>query len=360
MRLATLSTTVHDDVFDYTLPSDFRSIIDLYPQAERSVLDKGQRIQVEAFDRRKSIDDKKYSIEGKGGSKILRIDWNVASPTALHTMNSITVNGTWAAVAGATNVATDTTYKYSGSGSVKFDVAASGDGIDNTTMGQVDLTSEDEVADVFFYVYIKDAADLANFTSVVAIWGNDLTANYWTGVTQTAQADGTAFRVGWNLIKVPWSTATETGTVAPGTVDAFRVTFNVGAAITQLRVDNIVFAIGHVFDIRYYSKFLFQDSSGTWKSQPDTSSDVVILDNDAYNIFLYECLGELAHQLEGEDSAFDLRRAGAMLYGDPQALDVSGRTGLYAKYRSEHPAQNVKATSHYGMKPRYNNSMTRY
>jgi len=360
MRLATLASTVHDAQFNYALPTDYRSLIGIYPQAGRTTSDKAQRILADQFDRAKSVDDRKISIEGQNGSKIVRIDWQVKTPKTLNTLNSLAGNGTWSAEATASNVALDTVYKYSGAGSIKFDVAATDDGIKNTDMGAVDLTSEDEVADVYVPFFIKDATDLANVTSVEVTWGNDLTTNYWTGVAQTAQADGTAFRVGWNLIKVPWNTATETGTVDPTLVDSAKVTFTIGGAITQLRVDNIVFSIGYPFDIKYYGKYLFQTAAGVWISQPTASTDVVVLDNDAFNIFLYECLDEAAHQVEGEDSNFDMRQASKKLWGDPQAIDPLGRNGLYAKYRTEHPAQNVKATAHYGGKPRYNNSLRGY
>lgn len=357
MRVATLASTIHDAQYNYALPSDFGSLIGVYPQAGRTLLDDGQRILAEDFDRRKELDNRVLSIEGDNGSKIIRINWNVKTPKTLHNMNTYDGNGTWTAVATASNVATDTIYKYSGGGSVKFDVAVSSDGIQNTGMSQVDMTSEDEVADIYVPIYIKDSTDLANFTSATIIWGNDLTTNYWTGVTQTAQADGTAFRVGWNIIKVPWSTATETGTVDPTAIDSFRITFAVGGAITALRVDNIVFSIGYPFDIKYYSKFLFKNASGTWISQPTTGTDTVVVDNDAYNIFLYECLDEIAHQVEGEDSSFDMNQAAKKLYGDPRAIDPSARVGLYARYRSMYPAQDIKARGNYGMKPNYRNAL---
>lgn len=360
MRLATLANTVHDAQFDYALPTDFKSLIGIYPQAERNVRDKAQRVYADEFDRTKSVDNKKISIEGKNGSKIIRIDWSVKTPKLLSNMDSYNGNGEWAAVATANNVATDTIYKYSGGGSVKFDVAATGDGINNTTLSSVDLENEDEVADVYVPFFIKDADDLANINSVTFIWGNDLTTNYWTGVAQTAQADGTAFRVGWNLIKVPWSTATETGTVTPTTIDSAKIIFDIDAAITQIRVDNIVFSIGYPFDIKYNSKFLFQTAAGVWISQPTGDTDVVVLDNDAYNIFLYECLDEAAHQMEGEDSNYDISQASKKLWGDPRAIDQVGRIGLYAHYRSMYPNQSVKATTSYGMKPNYNNSFRRY
>lgn len=354
IRLATLSQTVHSDYYNYAVPSDYSSLIGVYPQANRQSFDQAFRVGAEYFDRRSKIDDRKISIEGLDGTKKLRINWDIRKPKVLSTMESYNGNGTWVASGTASNVATDTLYKYSGGGSVRFDTAASGDGIENTTLGALDLTEEDEIADAYVPFYIKDAIELAKLTSVTFVWGNNLSTAFWTGVAVTAQADGTAFRVGWNVIKVPWSTATETGTVDPLTVDAARITCAATSGINDIRVDNILFSIGYPFDIKYHSKFLFQTAAGVWIAQPTVDTDVVVLDNDAVNIFLYECLDEMAHQVEGEDSTFDMAQANKKLYGDPRASDYVGRVGLYAAYRSEYPSQSVKITSNYGLKPKFN------
>lgn len=356
MREASLADAVHDKLYTYAVPADFRSLIGIYPSGSRDTQDKISRVYAEPFDRTKAVADKQISIEGNNGSKIFRINWKKNAPKLISNMDSYNGNGEWTAVAGATNIETDTQYKYSGSGSVQFDVAATGDGIENIALAAVDLSDEDEMADFIVPVYIKDSADLANLTSISFIWGNDLTTNYWTGVAQTAQFDGTAFQTGWNLIKVPWSTATESGTVDPATIDSAKVTLTVGGAITDVRIDNILCSFGTIFNVKYYSKYLFQTAAGVWINQPTTDTDLVVCDSDSYNIFLYECLDEIAHQVEGEDSTYDLTQASKKLWGDPKALDTLGRIGLYRNYRAEHPAQNKKAVTNYGLKPNYNNN----
>lgn len=354
IKSTSLTSAVHDELYSYAVPTDFNTLIGIYPTGDRELNDEAQRVLAEAFDRRKGIDEKKISIEGLNGSKIFRINWKINQPKTVNTMDAYDGNGTWSAVATASGVETDTQYKYSGGGSVKFDVAASGDGIENTTMDAIDLTDEDETAEFIIPIYLEDSADAALLTSVTFRWGNDLTANYWTGVAQTAQFDGTAFRAGWNLVKIPWSTATETGTVVPTTIDSARITFAITGAITNLRVDNIMVSLGTIFDVKYYSKYLFKNAAGTWITQPTTDTDYVVCDNDSINIFLYECLDEMAHQVQGEDSVFDMQQASKKLWGDPRATDSVGRIGLYARYRAEHQAQSKKATANYGLMPRYN------
>lgn len=349
-RTNTLGQLIHDDLNNYPLPSDYRKFIDLYPQDNRTSLDIGKRRYSEPFAARRAISNKEISIEGSEGSKFLRANWKSNPAKTLHTMDSLTSNGTWSVVGSATGLKLNTQYKVSGTGSIEFDLVASGDGIQNTTMTAVDLTTEDELADVIIPVYL---GSVSNITSLTSIWGNNLTTAYWTGVAQTAQADGTAFRTGWNYIKSPWSTATETGTVDPATIDSFKLTVQTTGAISNIRVDNIIFSLGRVFDIKYYSKYLFKNTAGTWLSRPTSDDDVVVLDSDGINLFLYECVIEMAQQVEGEDSNFDIGFASKKLNGDLNALDPAARFGLYRLYRGEYPSESKKAVNTWTRGPRF-------
>lgn len=343
VRTAALSSTIHDNVYNYALPSDYKKIIDLIPQDNRNQWDRAYRTVAGRFDLQKAIKDKVISIESDDGTKRIRINWRSRSPKTIHTMNSVTSNGTWSAVASAAGIVANTIFKVSGSASIEFDIVASGDGIQNTTMTAVDLTDEDEVGDFFVWMYFGTAP-----TSVSARWGNDLTTNYWSSVAQTTQADGTSFKVGWNLIKFPWSTATETGTVAPATVDSFRVTV-VSAAQNNVRVDNITCSIGRNFDIKYYSKYVTKNSAGTWISKTTTDSDTCVLDSDAVQIYHLENLIASAQQSQGNKE--DIEWAKRELNGNPSSPDREERMGLYAKYRAEYPSMSKKAVTQYGEMP---------
>lgn len=338
MRTSSLSSTVYDDVYNYALPSDFGSIIDLAPQADRKMWDTAFRDNAGRFDLRKALDDRVISVEGSEGAKVIRINWRGHQGKVLNSCDSVTANGTWIVAGTAANLEADTITKYSGNASLRFDIATTGDGISNIGMSAVDMTDEDEVADIFVPVYIKNAVDVAKVTSIGARFGNDITTKYWTPTAQTTQADGTAFRVGWNLIKFPWSTATETGTVTPTAIDSFRITFTITSAITDIRVDNIIFIIGRAFDIKYYSKYIFKNTSGTWVSIPSSDEDTVLVDNDLLPAFINELLKEMAKQLQGSDAAFDINSAQA-------DLNV-----LYPAYKGINPSQVKKVAGRYGSK----------
>lgn len=342
-RIAALSNLVYDDVYNYSVPSDLKKPIDLLPQESRTHQDSAQRTLPERFDLQKEIANKTISLESSEGTRFLRINWRKRAGKLLHSMNSLTANGTWSAVGSASGLKAQSLYKISGNASIEFDLAASGDGIQNTGMTAVDLTDEDEVADVFAWVYLPSTSTV---TSISALWGNDLTTNYWTAVAQTAQADGTAFKTGWNLIRFPWSTATETGTVAPATIDSFRLTVAVSSGtLTNVRVDNIIFTVGRPFDLKYYSQYIFRNSAGTFLRQPTSDDDNVVFEGTALEIYLAECLKEAAQQFEGEDSSFDINFANQKLWGNSGSPDPIGKMGLYAKYRKEYPSASKKVVT---------------
>lgn len=356
-RIVALAQTVHDDFYNYSLPSDYRKLIDLIPQDNRTILDTANRTTAAPFDLKKMFANKSISIESSEGTKFIRINWRSRGNKTLNTMDSLTGNGTWSAQGSATGLKANTIFKTTGSASIEFDLFATGAGIKNTTMNSVDMTNEDEVADIFVPVFF---GSVANLTSVSAVWGNDVTTKFWTSTAQTTQADGTAFRVGWNIIKFPWSTATETGTVDPTAIDSFQLTVAATGVISNIRVDNIVFSIGRNFDIKYYSKYILKNSAGTWINRYTSDEDTIVLDSDAIQIWHLENLIAVAQQME--NSGFDIEWARRELNGDPNATDPVQKAGLYAKYRKEHPSQAKKPIVYYGSAPdrgRFSNSFSK-
>lgn len=346
MYNAELAQAVHDSIYDYPLQSYFGSVIDVYPVDNRQSLDDASRAYAEDFARRAVVDQDKISIESKNGVKFMRINWPVNMPVILNTMDSLTANGTWSLIGTTTNLKEDTERLISGSGSIQFDVAAAGDGIENTGLSNLDLSALDDNGEFFFWLWLPATTGL---TSVSLVFGEDLTTKYWTGAAQTKQSDGSAFAAGWNLIRTPWNTATKTGSPDDTKITAAKITLSVTQAIAGVHVDNIIVSKGRYFDIKAYSKWLFQDTSGNWEVRPTANSDDdnVMLDADALQIFLLELLIGMAQQLEATDGEFDIMFAKKELNGDPTSPTLEGRMGLYRMYKSDQPDQRKKVTTGY-------------
>ena len=338
-REQALTQAIHDDLQNYPLPSDYKKVIDIAPQDDRQSRDRAARRYMETFAAELNLRNKDIAIESKEGTKFIRVNWKSTSAKTLHSMNSLTDDGTIAAVGSAAGLKANTLYKLSGNASIEFDLVASGDGLSvlNKT-NNVDLTDWDEMADFIVPVYF---GSVSNFTSITLLWGNDITTKYWTPTAQTVQSDGTAVKAGWNFFLFPWSTAIETGTVAPSSIDSFKLTIAAAGAINNIRIDNILVSLGRFFDLKYYSQYLFKNSAGTWIVRPTIDDDTIILLGTALQIYILECLVAMAQQMEGTDSAFDITYARTEL------------EDLYRRYRAEHPSEAKKQVGSYWSTPRF-------
>ena len=338
IRSTEITNGLHTDIYDYTAPSDLKGnkFTDLRKQARRQVGDSFSQDFSKEFDKRKL--NNRIQIRNQSGTKTLRISKITDyAPVVIHEVNNITANGTWAATASAQNLTRDNQFWLTGGASLNFDLAASGATgfIENSTMAQVDLTDHDEISDIFVRVYIPDTSIITNF---ILRWGND-TSNYWSA-TVTAPFDQSTFHTGWNILRFAWNGATETGTVAPATIDYLRltVTYN-GTAETDIRVNRIASSRAQIYELEYYSKFPLRSDGGTWKETTTLTDDIINLDTDAYNIFLFQLAIYSAQQLADEGLIrLDMDFYEKELYGIPGSRD---RIGLYKKYKLDHPSQAI-------------------
>jgi len=289
--------------FEASCPSDIKGnrLIDLRPQANRSVDDVPTQFNSQDFDRIKKQISSGSAVEVRWDTyqKTLRISIPALSNVLLNSCDSVTGNGTWAVGGGASGIATEQIYFVQGSGSLSYSVSGSSY-IENSTMAQVDLTNYLNRGVLFAWVYNQSNLP----TSFTLRWGSD-SSNYWSKAV-TAKWDGTAFETGWNLIGFDWQTATKTGTPTVTAIDYVRFTTAITGTATPVYFDSIVVSLGSIYEIEYYSKYLFRDSTGAFKEKVTVDSDLLNLDTDSYGVFT-NCLALLAaQQQQGRDSAFDL------------------------------------------------------
>jgi hypothetical protein len=220
--------------------------------------------------------------------------------------NAVIANGMWATGGTASNIATDNIYYASGNGSVRFDIASGPPSsvgfVENTTQAVVNMSQQINQATEFLYIYFTDPATI---TSVELRWGTDST-NYYSR-TSTAQFGGLAFVAGWNLLSFEWNGATVVGTPDPSSIgySYVGVTYD-GTAQNNLRIDNIMSQLGFIYQIEYYSKYLFRDATtGVYKEFANTDSDLINLDTESYNLLTNQCILLAVQQQQGVDGGFD-------------------------------------------------------
>jgi len=337
-RIDDVGNGLYDGIYEYASPDDLKGnkIIDLRPQTPRYEYDIFDQRHNRDFDLYKT--DQSLSVEYDSALKVLRISKSLSGSLQAHGMDSLTDNGTWSAGGGATSLALDTLYKNNGSASLRFNVGVTGGHIENSNFTSLNLTTHDEISAFFVRVYLPSTSGITN---MILRWGND-SSNYWSATATTPHL--ASFKVGWQWIRFNWSTAIETGTVNPAAIDYFRFIITTTVAKNTIRVDEIRSALPQIYEVLYYSKYAFRDTTGvTWKDVPTDDSDIVNLDTDSYNIFVYEVCRLVAQEIQGEDSSFDAQFFKQELYGDGS----DDKPGLYKLYKKSNPSEVIKPRSTY-------------
>ena len=319
-------------------------LIDFRRQVNRPTNERWLLVDDVDFDRKKSVSHYRVAVRDENFGKLLRIDGlDTAKSRVLHTCESLTGNGTWAATADASNLTLDNDNYITGGGSLNFDMAtgAATGYIENSTMTQVDLTDYDEIGSIFVWVYIPDYSDAQGdtVTNFILRWGND-SSNYWSR-TITTNNEGATFRDGWNLLRFDWNGATETGTVAPATVDYLRLTITKStdlAADTDWRVDNFIARIGEIYDVVYYTKYGWQTSALAYIEESTAATDLLVADTDEIEGISFKAAELAAQELKDYD---DMKM---------HRFDYEE---WKKKYEANNPSEALKKRRQYAPLPRY-------
>ena len=320
---------IFKEVYDYDPPDDLMGLADIRPQtANRSASENPTRRFIESFDQSRNEED--FTLEWYNATKILRYKKSVGDNIGIHTMDGLATNGTWDGT--AANIALNTANPYKGSGSIIADYDT-GEYIENDDFTAVDLSDHESKSTLFMAVFFPDASIA---TSVGLRWGSSSSAYF--SRTATAPQFG-SFKNGWNLIPFAWNGATETGTVNTTKINYLRISMTLTSSDTDIKVDNIFSALPETQDLVYYSKYLFRSTAGTWKEVPTLDSDLINLDTDAENLFVYECVRLCALQIQGKSQTYQTYTN--LLYGTSQEV------GDYERYKHRNPEETIQPQTQY-------------
>lgn len=297
---------IFDTVYDYPIAADVKGnkLIDIYPQVNRLPSDIWGQAYNQAFDVAKlnvfSLRNM-FTINFNSSLKTIRINapW-LNAPVILDNIEAIATNGTWAVGGTGSSLAVNNSNFVQGAGSLQFNATTGAAYIENSTLYPLDLTKYLNQSSFFVWVYVPTAS---NLTSVNLRWGTNSTNYYSETATQTQQ--GTVFVNGWNLVQFPWSSASTTGSPTITSIKYARVTLNLTASATAVKVNGLNSILGTVMAYSYYSKYLFRNAStGTYQETVLDDADLINLDTDSFNLLTYRVLYQATQQQQGLDATF--------------------------------------------------------
>lgn len=340
---------VYQGVFGYQLPTDVKGnkVVDFYPQANRTLSDNFAQVYNKDFSLYKNY-WVKPNFTPKYNSAVRTIELNASelvSGIQVNAADLINDNGQWNAGGTASTPINNSVFATDGvNGSVQTNLAAGANPstgyLYNSTMTAVDLTNNyNNNANFFFQVYLPNASA---FTSLDFRIGSS-SGNYYemSGITTTSL--GNTFANGWNLISVPWSSMTTVGTPVLTAINYIYIGFTYnGTAQVQVLINQFYSRIGVLFTMEYYSKYLFRDgTSGVFQETVTADSNVVNLDTDGYNGFLFAAGAEAVQQMQGLDA----------LFFDASKFETRYQAWL-ATYKAKYKSEILKPQGQYYQTPK--------
>ncbi len=329
----TAEVNLYNGIYDYAAPSDLKGkkILDIRPQDARSSSDDFRQTFTEEFDRDKAYENDWFSVEFDEGTKFVRINKDVSNSLIV----TDTTSTNYTAGTGVSNVAEDTILKLDGAKSIRFDVS-SGQNLLTWAGTAVNLTAHELKAGLFLKVYYPDSSLI---TSLKVRIGSSASDYY--EITGSIHRGG--IRNGVNLYRFDWNGATETGTVDIANIDYVRYELTTTGADTDVRIGKLTSKLPHPFEILYYSNSLFRPATGsTWLTRPTDDTDVLNLETEAQNLFVYEMCVLIASGLQNEA---EMQKFMSML-GIDSLGQMTGQ-GLYGLYKKDKPSEAIRPTTTY-------------
>jgi len=249
--------------------------------------------------------------------------------TVISNLDALTSGGgLWGAFGDAENVRGSSANFVEGQASIMFDIDASGGttaGIDNSTLDSVDLTAYfNGDSNGVLWAYLPNAEGITN---IIIRNGSDA-SNYYSK-TVTAQSDGTAFAIGWNLLNFNLSTFDTVGTpvVTAMNYSAIYMT-KVTEKISQVgfRFDAFSLRRGEINNIYYYSSFGWQTEAGVYIQNSTEDTDVLNAHDEEYALILSKCSEIAADDVDEEKVS--------------KKQDVKYKS-LEKEYKMSHPSESL-------------------
>lgn len=337
----TQNVTLYSGVFDYECdPNIFgTAITDIRPQGiSRPAWETTTKTTQQQFDRLKGYATRNISstFEYVNGVPIIRIKAPLPNQNA--TIDPMTSVGNWVASGTASGLTVDNTVYYQSPGSLRFSLTTGSGILTETLQSPEDLSSNEGVGVAFLALYVPSNA--SNITSIQLKLGSD-SSNY-SSVTVTEPFIGDFTDNLWQLVAFDFAGATNTGTPDWSAIDYVQVTMVVAGNIVNVRLGDLFISLPNPSQILYQSAAIFLPVGSTTAITTITSNtDTIILNNPAYNLFLYEGALAILENTSGGMGDPMYERITRKLNGDGTDQNL----GLYALFRGDNPSQELRTTS---------------
>ena len=356
MRKGYLEQALYPNVDRYAIPEDvkYQDVIELNLLAGYRTVDSMERplqlVYRRRFDQKRNGAANVMNIGYENGIKYARI-LNPAGLTQgpfitgdgqqvidgnqyvlINDCDSLSDNGTWNVGGNVVNLHLDQLNHVIGHGSLAFDINGSSTTgyIENFSLDSFDLDDLLQRGAVFSWLDLPLPKEMLAVKLTLGSDTGNLSTDLYTS-TVNQPHDSNVFTTGWNLLKFMLNNLTVVGTPNPKALVYIRFDFTTtGQPIPNCHLDNIVARKGRVYEIVYNSSYCLVDPvSKAWKKVGTGNGDIIVAEEDTYNILLWESTTAAMKELFGS--------------GQAAKTDVGSveqeMMGAYSRYFAEHPSE---------------------
>lgn len=304
-----VENALYDQVNQFNCPDDLdtNKIMQWYRLKDEENVDRffNNMIQTtnRSFDyatKQGNINSNIFTIEYQSGKKFLRVsDFKGDTGTTIHSMDSITSNGTFITTGNLVNLTTDNLTYFAGNGSLRFDLNTSSNtgALETFGMTSVDITDYLNVGKIFTWL---DLPNLNQIQTVTLELYSSATDYY--SIEVNSPHDTNQFQLGSNMLGFALNrdSMNTVGTPNPKDINKIRFVFTTAGTMlmNSVRIDNVVARKGTVYGIQYIANQIFQNAVTGEKSwRPLNDSDLITLEYDTYQLLLSHCIYVFASEL---------------------------------------------------------------
>lgn len=329
---------IYDHVYDYLAPTTIFGgcVLDFRPQGvDRNEWDEVYKEYITDFDRTKLIlpNGVQLTFEYNKGVGFMRVV--SARTTARAVLDPMTATSGWTAAGSASGLVADATDYYSGGSSLRFALTGASTGTLTRTIAAGDMSTYQGVGVVFLALKIPSGASAATLLTSVALKLGSSAAAYTTVTTTTGYLG--AWTVGeWLLVALDLSTGTDTGTPNYANITYVQIGFTHSATITNMRVGGIWASLGTPYTLLFGSSAVFMASGANPLQTITGDNDQILLNDAAYNLFVWEGTKEIA-----------MGQGGSLASAQVQMISDRLDKELYPMYRADNPSQEIRTLGNY-------------
>lgn len=265
----------------------------------------------------------------------------------INNCDSLSINGTWNVGGNLVNLHEDKLNHVIGFGSLAFDINGSSNTgyLENFSLTPVDLSTFLQRGATFAWMDLPIPKELLSVKLTLGSNSGDLTTDLYTS-TVNQPHDNNEFTTGWNLLKFMMNSLNIIGTPNPKAIIYVRFDFTTtGEPIPNCHLDNIITRMGSVYEITYNSTSMFRDSfSGAWKTVPTDDSDIIVAEEDTYQMLMWECTLAAQREIYGSNMAAkgDVSDIDGILNGVKNIRGQVLKPGLYSMYKKDHKSEVIE------------------